>query len=252
MSRTFLSLSAAALLATAFAASPAWAQKGHSGHSGHSSGGARPSGFSSGVRPASGFSGARPAGVSGSYHYYNGSAGRYNNFYRPYYGYRPYFASYLPYYGYGYGYNDYAPYYYASYVPYYGGLGLPSYPLIAGYGGGYAPSVAATQPQGQSERPRDGGAHLQLTVPENAEVIIDGTKTTQTGTSREFTTPQLSPGSRYVYKITVRTMDAKGQVVDDTRDIRFQADDWFRIDFTQPAPSPGPQAAPLPKTTKEE
>jgi uncharacterized protein (TIGR03000 family) len=247
MSRTFLSLSAAALMATAFSVSPAWAQKGHSGHS---SGGARPSGFSSGVRPASGFSSVRPVGVSGNFHSFPG-AFAHNNFYRPYYN-RPYFSFYLPYYGYGYGYNDYSPYYYASYVPYYGGLGLPSYPLIAGYGGGYAPSVAATQPQGQSERPRDGAAHLQLTVPENAEVIIDGMKTTQTGTSREFTTPQLSPGSRYVYKITVRTMDAKGQVVDDTRDIRFQADDWFRRDFTQPAPAPGPQAAPLPKTTKEE
>jgi uncharacterized protein (TIGR03000 family) len=243
MNKVFFSLSAA-LVVAAFAASPAWAQNRHSG-------GARPAGFSSGVRPA---------GVSGAYHYNHGAVAPYSfnrGVIAPYsYGYRPYYAnrSYLSFYLPYYGYNNYAPYYYASYVPYYGGLGLPYYPLVAGYGGSYAPSVAATQPQGQSERPRDGAAHLQLTVPENAEVLIDGVATTQTGTAREFVTPQLAPGSRYVYKITVRTRDAKGQVVDDTRDIRFQADDWFGIDFTRPAPPPGPQTAPLPlpKTTKEE
>jgi uncharacterized protein (TIGR03000 family) len=249
MNKTFLSLTAAALLVTAFAASPAWAQKGRGGGGG---GGARPSGFSAGARPAGGFSTGRPVGVSGAY-YNRGVAAAYaynHNYYRPYYANRGYFSFYLPYYGF----NNYAPYYYASYVPYYGGLGLPSYPLVAGYGGSYAPSVAATQPQGQAERPRDGAAHLQLTVPENAEVLIDGVATTQTGSTREFVTPQLAPGSRYAYKITVRTRDAKGQVVDDTRDIRFQADDWFGIDFTRPAPPTGPQPAPLPlpKSTKEE
>jgi uncharacterized protein (TIGR03000 family) len=166
--------------------------------------------------------------------------------YRPYYANRAYFSLYLPYYGY----NNYSPYLYASYIPYYGGLGLPSYPLIAGYGGAYVPPVAAAQPENQAERPRDGAAHLQLTVPENAEVLIDGVKTTQTGTTREFVTPQLAPGSRYAYKITVRSVNAKGQVVDDTRDIRFQADDWFGIDFTRPTPSgptPGSPLTPLPR-----
>jgi uncharacterized protein (TIGR03000 family) len=87
---------------------------------------------------------------------------------------------------------------------------------------------------------------LLLMVPENAEVLIDGMKTTQTGTTREFVTPQLTPGSRYVYTFTVRHANSRGNVVDDSRDIRFGADDWFSIDFTRPAPLP------LPRTVKNE
>src|ERR1700682_6427181 len=106
MNKTFLLLSAAALLATAFVASPAWAQKGHSGHSGHSSGGARPSGFSSGVRPASGVFTVRAAGVSVSNHHYNGAIAPYGNGYNGYRAYSNGYNAYRPYYG-SYGYRPY-------------------------------------------------------------------------------------------------------------------------------------------------
>jgi uncharacterized protein (TIGR03000 family) len=219
-----------------------------------------------------------------------GGAGYGGGLYRGYggygggYGYRPYYGSgfglglglglssfYLPYYGlggyggygggyggYGGGYGGYggygygSPAYYASYV---GGMGYPSYPLVAGLGnmplaGGQAPGQAVQNQQAQKP-PSDGAAHLQLTVPANAEVLIDGIVTTQTGTTREFITPQLKPGSKYLYKITVLSKDANGKTVEDTRDIHFQADDWFSIDFTRPPPGPAPQAAPTPKATKE-
>jgi uncharacterized protein (TIGR03000 family) len=269
MSKSFVSLIATALLAMALLTTPAWAQRGGGGRGGGGGGGgrgggggARPAaGFSGGARPAAGFSGGvRPGAYSGAYRFYNGPGygGSYGYGYRPYYAaYRPFFGFYAPYYGY----NDYWPGYYASYVPYYGGLGFPSYPLIAGLADSYAPPVAGGQApiaggqapnQPQAEQPpRDGAAHLQLTVPENAEVLIDGTATTQTGSTREFVTPQLNPGSKYVYKVTVRSQDAAGKVREDTRDIRFQADDWFSIDFTRPPP-PAPQAAPPPKTGKDE
>jgi uncharacterized protein (TIGR03000 family) len=98
-----------------------------------------------------------------------------------------------------------------------------------------------------SEKPApDGAGHLQLHVPENAEVFIDGTKISQTGTTREIVTPTLKPGTRYTYRISVRYADASGKVADDTREIRFQADDWFAIDFTRPAPPPGTAPAPAP------
>jgi hypothetical protein len=46
----------------------------------------------------------------------------------------------------------------------------------------------------------------------------------------------------------VRYSDGKGQPVDDTREIRFHANDWFTIDFTRPAPPPAAAAPPAPVT----
>jgi uncharacterized protein (TIGR03000 family) len=238
--RAFTSV-AMALLASAallLSSNTAWAQKSRSG------GGSRPSGVSGGTRPS-----------SSAYHYgggyHPGGGGYYGGGYRygGYgYGYRPYgygigIGLYAPYYGYGYGYGGYGGYapYYSAYPPVYGGAYLED-------GGSALPAVA----QPAQERPApDNMAHLQLTVPANAEVLIDGNATTQTGTTREFITPVLSQGNKYSYRITVRYPDGSGKAVEDTRDIRFQANDWFSIDFTRPAPTP-PPPAPLPKITKDE
>jgi len=247
--------------------SPVWAQHGGGGHGGgggHSGGGHTAGGFSSGR--AGGFSsGYHPGGYSGAHHY--GSGFSYGNSNRPYYGaysggyrpyhngfYRPYYGAYLPY-AYGYSPFDYAAGF-GFYSPYYGGMS--SYPLAAAYAGAYSPSVADTQAQepAPAERPAaDDAAHLQLTVPENAEVLFDGTATTQTGSVRDFATAALTPGSRYSYKVTVRYTNAQGKLVEDARDIRFQANDWFSIDFTRPPPAqqaPAPAAQPLPKAGRDE
>jgi uncharacterized protein (TIGR03000 family) len=204
------------------------------------SGGVRPA-FSGGIRPAVGGIGLRPG--YGIYRPYNNGIYRpHARAYLPYYGYGAW-----PYYGYGWGFGGYG-----AYAPYYGGVSLAAYSnLDPGlYAGGAA--APAQDPQAAADRPPpDDAAHLQLIVPENAEVIVDGMKTTQTGTTREFVTPQLPTGSRYSYQITVRYTDKNGKAVEDTRDIRFQANDWFAIDFTRPAPTM-PTPAPLPKKTKDE
>jgi uncharacterized protein (TIGR03000 family) len=259
--RRFITFTASlALFMSVFlwSASAANAQRGRSGGGGARpsfsggarpsfSGGARPS-FSGGVRPAVGFSG----GVAG--HSVSGfRVGGFplnNGFYRPYphnfstfrHNYRPYYAvGFWPYFGYGLGlgaYGYYAPYYVAS-----------------AYNSFYPdPGIMALQdpqaPPSQDRPPADDAAHLQLMVPENAEVLVDGVKTTQIGTAREFVSPVLAPGTRYVYKITVRYTDANGKQVEDTRDIRFQANDWFSVDFTRPAPTL-PPPTPAPKINKQ-
>jgi uncharacterized protein (TIGR03000 family) len=233
--RAFFTLVVVVTMALFLGSSPVWAQRGGGGGGGGRSGGSgghAPGGFSGGR--AGGFSGGyHPGGYSGGYHI--GSGLSYSNAYRPYGsnfgGYRPYHDSfYRPYYGaylpFAYGYS---PYDYAAsfgfFSPYYGGLS--SYPLVAAYGA-YSPSVADSQSQQPSpdERPpADNAAHLQLTVPENAAVLFDGTETTQTGSVRDFATGALTPGSRYSYKITVRYTNAEGKVMEDARDIRFQAND---------------------------
>jgi uncharacterized protein (TIGR03000 family) len=73
-------------------------------------------------------------------------------------------------------------------------------------------------------------------VPENAELLIEGQTTSQTGPAREFVSPPLTPGKTYTYRISVRYTDAAGKPVNDTRPIHVRANDWFSIDFTRPAP----------------
>jgi uncharacterized protein (TIGR03000 family) len=180
----------------------------------------------------------------GPYRYGYGYRGGY---YRPYgfYGYGGY-----PFLGVGIGVGFYAPYYGSYAYPLPPGYAYSPYPatVIAG-----APPQAPQGPQVSQapgaapapERPApDGAGHLQLLVPVNGEVFIDGSKISQTGAMREIVTPKLKPGLRYTYRISVRYPDASGKIIDDTREIRFQADDWFTIDFTRPAPPQG--AAPPP------
>jgi uncharacterized protein (TIGR03000 family) len=221
------------------------------------SGGARAVGVSRGVRVTGVSGGVRATGFAAGAFRANGfplRSGLYGGFYQPYYGYGIGYGSYAPLYGYGLG-------GYGLYAPYYGGVAMADYnsfypdsgiALQQAQGAQALQQAQGAQAPPSSQRPPpDGTAHLQLTVPENADVVIDGAKTTQTGTTREFVSPVLTPGKRYVYNVTVRYTDAKGKQVEDTRDIRFQANDWFAIDFTRPAPAPAP-TLPAPKESKDQ
>jgi uncharacterized protein (TIGR03000 family) len=65
-------------------------------------------------------------------------------------------------------------------------------------------------------------AHLNVQVPANAQVWIEGVKTTQTGTSRQFQSPPLTPGTNYSYEVRAHWM-ANGQPVDRTRNVSVHA-----------------------------
>jgi uncharacterized protein (TIGR03000 family) len=77
-------------------------------------------------------------------------------------------------------------------------------------------------------------AYLQLIVPRNAEVLVDGGKTTQTGTLREFVSPPLDPDKSFTYTIAVHGTDSNGKTIEENRSIRVRANDQLRIDFTRP------------------
>jgi uncharacterized protein (TIGR03000 family) len=247
-------------------------------------GSVRPSGFarpassfrsSNFVRPSSAFrsSGFARSGFYRPYNRYGYGFGR-NGFYRPYYGYGRYgYGRYWPYYGLGYGllgllnyglyysgaygYPGYAYGYggYGSYAPYYGnypysgnndyGYDYPSVPSVINPSSYAVPDV----PDAGAQQPVDNAIHLQLLVPANAEVIFNGSKTSQTGTVREYVSPAMTPGKTYTYHITVRYMGANGKVVNDTRDVQVRANDWYSIDFTRPAPSAPPTMPPAVKGT---
>lgn len=193
------------------------------------------------------------------YHPYRGGLYAPYGFYRPYYGFGGFGPGFGLGYGLGYGFGGFG----------WGGYGLGGYGWggygLGGYGwGGYQPygttivnptTVVVAPPAGgqaptgdgapaQTPPPPDNSAHLQLIVPENAEVLFDGGRTTQTGTNREFVSPQLPAGKLFDYTITVRSTDAEGNVKTDKRVIHVRANDWYRIDFTRPEPASEPPPAP--------
>jgi uncharacterized protein (TIGR03000 family) len=156
--------------------------------------------------------------------------------------------------GAGLGYGLYRPYYGPGYVVASPGVGVPAvYPDGVGYGygaaypGTVAPGAAAgpgVPPPGTAAPAPDNAVHLQLIVPPNAEVLFDGQRTTQQGPVREFVTAPLTSKKLFTYEVTVRYTAPSGKVVTDRRLIEVRANDWFRIDFTRPAPTREPPLAP--------
>ena len=114
-------------------------------------------------------------------------------------------------------------------------------PLAGGEGAGEGPARRSAE----KVPPTNNTAHLQLLVPENAEVLVEGSKTTTTGTIRDFISPPLTPGKNMTYSITVRYPDAGGKTVEETHSLRVRANDQLRIDCTKPAKGEQPSATVL-------
>jgi len=201
---------AVVVAALAFASGTAWGQKGHGG--GHGGGGGEHHG-----------GGGDWNGGGGNY--YGGGWGGYYGGWGGYYGY-PYGAVGRSLLWGGYGWPNRG---------YYGG-----YPYYDNYYGDnyYAPSnivpndsSSATAP---TVRPRPSidpnAVLLSLRVPANAEVLIDGSKTSQTGAVRDFVTPPLETGREFSYDIKAR-WTANGQPVERERHVTFHAGDRLMVNM---------------------
>jgi len=79
---------------------------------------------------------------------------------------------------------------------------------------------------------------VNVSVPADAEIWFDGTKTTQTGAARSFVSPPVSPGHDYTYEVKVRWRQ-NGKAVTRTRRVIVHAGDviniWFTADQSQSA-----------------
>jgi uncharacterized protein (TIGR03000 family) len=99
----------------------------------------------------------------------------------------------------------------------------------------YAPAVRTSA--GGEEESEIGGqntaARIDVTVPTNAEVWLDGHKTQQTGAARSFITPPIQAGKSFSYDLRVRWTTAAGFVVDVTRPIQVQAGRQTVVGFRQ-------------------
>ena len=218
---------AAATLLFTIGANDAFAGgRGGGGHGGGGrvggGGGARVGGFGGGYR--GGYGGAYRGGFGGGY----GGIGYYGGYGLGGYGLGGYGLS-----GYGYGMGGY-------------GYGSPSYGAY-GYGAYSSPNYNsypsyATQPytdpnaqpiQGNytGSTVPDNTAHVMIQLPNaNAEVLIDGTKTENTGAVRYFQSPALSPG-HYSYEIQA-TWEENGQKVTRTQKVGVDPGSYVTANFT--------------------
>jgi uncharacterized protein (TIGR03000 family) len=139
----------------------------------------------------------------------------------------------------------------------YGGIGLGLYGGPAWYGGWgsgyYGPDYYAGSPYYFSDAPQyfqgapvtpdtgyrafypptmiaDNTALIEVQVPPDAEIWFDGTKTTQRGSVRNFTTPPLTPGQTFTYEIRA-TLMANGAPVTQTRQVQVQAGKRAAVNF---------------------
>jgi uncharacterized protein (TIGR03000 family) len=135
-------------------------------------------------------------------------------------------------------YSSYSPYYYGSDYGY--GYSTPDY---SGYDYGYPsggteyygsgsadPGMDASGYAGADMQSSQNTVMLDVNVPANAEVFVEGQKTTQTGSRRMFVSPPLTPGRSYTYDIRARWMQ-NGREVDQTRHVRVQTGQRTRVDF---------------------
>jgi uncharacterized protein (TIGR03000 family) len=225
---TLTALAAAAFL---WAAAPATARPwGHGGHWGYGGwGGYRGYG-------GWGYGGWGHRGWGG---YWGGYYPRYygwGGYYPRYYGYGGYYGGYYPgSYGYaGLGYGGYYPGYVTnSSGGYYPGYTYASGPVYSGNivaAAGPPATVNGTRQASYYTPAADNKAHLHVHVPAGARVWVGGAATTQTGTERDFVSPELNPGKTYSYEVKARwTQD--GQPVEETRTVKVRANETSNVRF---------------------
>ncbi len=118
---------------------------------------------------------------------------------------------------------------------------------------GQAPVVVASPSTNAIEtadapllEPADGRARLQVLVPADAEVWLNGNPTTQRGEQRLFESPALAPGRDYQYEVRARWTEG-GRAVDQTRTVVVRANARVGVDFSRAEPAPAPVPVPVPK-----
>ncbi len=94
------------------------------------------------------------------------------------------------------------------------------------------PAVPVTAPLEAKER-----AHLNVLVPSDATLWIQGQEMDQTGSFREFVSPPLVASQRYTYEVQAR-WNVNGKDVTQTRKVPIRAGERVDVDFTNPPRAP--------------
>lgn len=88
--------------------------------------------------------------------------------------------------------------------------------------------------------PNEPVALIDVRVPADADVWLEGQPTKQTGAHRQYVSPTLKPGTPYTYEIKVR-WQAEGKAVEETRQVQVTAGGRINVAFpTAALPTPNP------------
>jgi uncharacterized protein (TIGR03000 family) len=71
-------------------------------------------------------------------------------------------------------------------------------------------------------------ATLVVNLPEDAQLTVDDTLTTETSAVRRFTTPPLDPGRKYYYTLTGEVV-RDGRTIKATKRVEFRAGEEARV-----------------------
>jgi uncharacterized protein (TIGR03000 family) len=98
----------------------------------------------------------------------------------------------------------------------------------------YSPPVRNSSSAGGEEEqelaaPRP--ATIEVQVPVNAQIFVDGAKTSQSGSSRSFVTPALEPGKTFSYEMRVQWTAPDGLMVNLTRTVHVKAGRETKVGF---------------------
>ena len=170
------------------------------------------------------------------------------------FGYSPYPYSYVGNYGIDYSYQDLTPPANYSGNPV---LNPANPPYSTGYGPAMGPVGWGRSPMSSAREvvplPRSEVADIRVQVPPDADVWIEGVKTKQKGSDREFQSPPLAYGVNYWYEIHAE-WKSNGQVVGATQIVNVQAGDRMNVTFrlgnplrpnpTKPQPAPEEEEQP--------
>lgn len=81
-------------------------------------------------------------------------------------------------------------------------------------------------------------AHVRVILPsKDAELLVNNKSMKKKGTNRNFISPILTPGKRFIYDLEVRWQDKDGRMVERTRSITIEAGSQEVLDFTRPEKS---------------
>ena len=102
-------------------------------------------------------------------------------------------------------------------------------------------ALASTQTGGRranyppdTEGMRSPSVLLEVRVPADAEIWIEGAKTMQRGVVRQFISPPLEPNREFTYEIMTKWLD-KGQERTRTQKVNVRAGQVVPVDLTRPS-----------------
>jgi uncharacterized protein (TIGR03000 family) len=84
-----------------------------------------------------------------------------------------------------------------------------------------------------AQAPDPNVANVEVRVPENAKIWIDGQTTTPTGAVRHFVSPPLEKDKSFTYEIRALWTDANGKEIDQTKKVQVKAGGWIGVNFNK-------------------